>query len=214
MLENIFKLKENGTSVKTELLAGLATFLTMAYIIVVNPAILSTEGTGMDFGGVFVATIIAAVVGCLIMGLWANWPIALAPGMGLNAFFAFGVVFGMGYTYQQALAAVFIAGIVFLILSVTPARQWIINSIPKSMKFGVGAGIGLFLAIIGLKNAGVVVDNPATLVGLGDVSSMPVILAAVGFAIMAILDKRGVPVNHHRYTCSKYYCLGKRCERN
>ena len=193
MLENIFKLKENGTSVKTELLAGLATFLTMAYIIVVNPAILSTEGTGMDFGGVFVATIIAAVVGCLIMGLWANWPIALAPGMGLNAFFAFGVVFGMGYTYQQALAAVFIAGIVFLILSVTPARQWIINSIPKSMKFGVGAGIGLFLAIIGLKNAGVVVDNPATLVGLGDVSSMPVILAAVGFAIMAILDKRGVP---------------------
>ena len=147
----------------------------------------------MDFGGVFVATIIAAVVGCLIMGLWANWPIALAPGMGLNAFFAFGVVFGMGYTYQQALAAVFIAGIVFLILSVTPARQWIINSIPKSMKFGVGAGIGLFLAIIGLKNAGVVVDNPATLVGLGDVSSMPVILAAVGFAIMAILDKRGVP---------------------
>ena len=117
----------------------------MAYIIVVNPAILSTEGTGMDFGGVFVATIIAAVVGCLIMGLWANWPIALAPGMGLNAFFAFGVVFGMGYTYQQALAAVFIAGIVFLILSVTPARQWIINSIPKSMKFGVGAGIGLSL---------------------------------------------------------------------
>ena len=114
MLENIFKLKENGTSVKTELLAGLATFLTMAYIIVVNPAILSTEGTGMDFGGVFVATIIAAVVGCLIMGLWANWPLALAPGMGLNAFFAFGVVFGMGYTYQQALAAVFIAGIVFL----------------------------------------------------------------------------------------------------
>ena len=193
MLENIFKLKENGTSLKTELLAGLATFLTMAYIIVVNPAILSTEGTGMDFGGVFVATIIAAVVGCLIMGLWANWPISLAPGMGLNAFFAFGVVFGMGYTYQQALAAVFIAGIVFLILSVTPARQWIINSIPKSMKFGVGAGIGLFLAIIGLKNAGVVVDNPATLVGLGDVSSMPVILAAVGFAIMAILDKRGVP---------------------
>ena len=108
MLENIFKLNENGTSVRTEILAGLATFLTMAYIIVVNPAFLSTDGTGMDFGGVFVATIIAAVVGCLVMGLWANWPIALAPGMGLNAFFAFGVVFGMGYTYQQALAAVFI----------------------------------------------------------------------------------------------------------
>ena len=193
MLENIFKLNENGTSVRTEILAGLATFLTMAYIIVVNPAILSTDGTGMDFGGVFVATIIAAVVGCLVMGLWANWPIALAPGMGLNAFFAFGVVFGMGYTYQQALAAVFVAGIAFLILSITPARQWIINSIPVSMKFGVGAGIGLFLAIIGLKNAGIVVDSPATLVTLGDVASMPVMLAAVGFGIMAVLDKRGIP---------------------
>ena len=193
MLENLFKLSKNNTSVKTEMFAGLATFLTMAYIIVVNPAILSTEGTGMDFGGVFVATIIAAVIGCLIMGLYANWPIGLAPGMGLNAFFAFGVIFGMGYTYQQALAAVFIAGLAFLLLSVTPARAWIINSIPKSMKFGVGAGIGLFLAIIGLKNAGIVVDNPATLVGLGDVTSMPVILAAVGFAAMAILDKRGIP---------------------
>ena len=192
MLENIFKLSSNNTSVRTEIVAGFATFLTMAYIIVVNPAILSTEGTGMDFGGVFVATIIAAVIGCLIMGLWANWPIALAPGMGLNAFFAFGVVFGMGYTYQQALTAVFVAGLVFILLSVTPARQWIINSIPRSMKFGVGAGIGLFLAIIGLKNAGVVVDNPATLVGLGDVTSMPVILAAVGFMVMAILDKRGI----------------------
>ena len=112
------------------MIAGLATFLTMAYIIVVNPAILSTEGTGMDFGGVFVATIIAAVIACLIMGLYANWPIGLAPGMGLNAFFAFGVIFGMGYTYQQALAAVFIAGLAFLLLSVTPARAWIINSIP------------------------------------------------------------------------------------
>ena len=193
MLENLFKLSKNNTSVKTEMIAGLATFLTMAYIIVVNPAILSTEGTGMDFGGVFVATIIAAVIACLIMGLYANWPIGLAPGMGLNAFFAFGVIFGMGYTYQQALAAVFIAGLAFLLLSVTPARAWIINSIPKSMKFGVGAGIGLFLAMIGLKNAGIVVDNPATLVGLGDVTSMPVILAAVGFAAMAILDKRGIP---------------------
>ena len=193
MLENLFKLSQHKTSVRTEILAGVATFLTMAYIIVVNPAILSTEGTGMDFGGVFVATIIASIVGCLIMGVWANWPIALAPGMGLNAFFAFGVVFGMGYTYQQALAAVFVAGIVFLVLSITPARQWIINSIPVSMKFGVGAGIGLFLAIIGLKNAGIVVDSPATLVTLGDVASMPVMLAAVGFGIMAILDKRGIP---------------------
>ena len=195
MLENIFKLKENGTSVKTELLAGLATFLTMAYIIVVNPAILSTEGTGMDFGGVFVATIIAAVVGCLIMGLWANWPIALAPGMGLNAFFAFGVVFGMGYTYQQALAAVFIAGIVFLILSVTPARQWIINSIPKSMKFGVGAGIGLFLAIIGFEIMGLTADNPVTLVQLGDLSNPLLLLGAGAFISMIVMEKKGIKGN-------------------
>ena len=189
----MFGLAKAGTSVKTEVMAGIATFLTMAYITVVNPAILSTEGTGMAFGAVFTATIIAAVVGTLIMGLWANWPIALAPGMGLNAFFAFGVVFGMGYTYQQALAAVFVAGLVFIALSVTPARKYIINSIPKSMKLGIGAGIGLFLAIIGLKNAGIVVDHPATLVGLGDVASVPVLLAGLGFAIMAILDKRGVP---------------------
>ena len=193
MLEKLFGLEKAGTTVKTELLAGLATFLTMAYITVVNPAILSSDGTGMAFGAVFTATIIAAMVGTLIMGLWANWPVALAPGMGLNAFFTFGVIFGMGYTYQQALAAVFVAGVVFIALSVTPARKYIINSIPRSMKLGVGAGIGLFLAIIGLKNAGVVVDNPATLVGLGDVGSVPVLLAGLGFAIMAILDKRGVP---------------------
>ena len=193
MLEKLFGLTKAKTSVRTEIMAGLATFLTMAYITVVNPAILSTEGTGMEFGAVFTATIIAAVVGTLIMGLWAKWPVALAPGMGLNAFFAFGVIFGMGYTYQQALAAVFIAGIVFIGLSITPARKYIINSIPRSMKLGVGAGIGLFLAIIGLKNAGVVVDNPATLVGLGDISSWPVLLAGLGFAIMAIADKRGIP---------------------
>lgn len=193
MLEKLFGIEKAGTSVKTELLAGLATFLTMAYITVVNPAILSSDGTGMAFGAVFTATIIAAMVGTLIMGLWANWPVALAPGMGLNAFFTFGVIFGMGYTYQQALAAVFVAGVVFIALSVTPARKYIINSIPRSMKLGVGAGIGLFLAIIGLKNAGVVIDHPATLVGLGDVASVPVLLAGLGFVIMAILDKRGVP---------------------
>jgi adenine/guanine/hypoxanthine permease len=193
MLNKLFGIDKVETTVKTELLAGLATFLTMAYIIVVNPAILSTEGTGMEFGAVFTATIIAAVVGTLIMGLWANWPVALAPGMGLNAFFTFGVVFGMGYTFQQALAAVLLAGLVFIGLSLTPARKYIINSIPRSMKLGVGAGIGLFLAIIGLQNAGVVVDNPATLVGLGDISSWPVILTGVGFAIMAILDKLKVP---------------------
>ena len=193
MLETLFRLNQAGTSVRTELTAGLATFLTMAYITVVNPAILSTEGTGMAFGAVFTATIIAAVVGTLIMGLWANWPVALAPGMGLNAYFTYTVILGDGYTYQQALAAVLVAGIVFVILSVTPARKYIINSIPKSMKLGIGAGIGLFLAIIGFQNAGVIVDNPATLVGLGDVASWPVLLAGLGFIIMAVLANRRIP---------------------
>lgn len=193
MLETLFRLNKAGTSVRTELMAGVATFLTMAYITVVNPGILSTPGTGMEFGAVFTATIIAAVIGTLIMGLWANWPIALAPGMGLNAYFTYTVILGNGYSYQQALTAVLVAGIVFIILSVSPARKYIINSIPKSMKLGVGAGIGLFLAIIGLQNAGVIVDNPATLVGLGEVASWPVLLAGLGFIIMAVLDKRGIP---------------------
>jgi AGZA family xanthine/uracil permease-like MFS transporter len=134
MFEKLFKLSKAGTTVRTEIMAGLATFLTMAYITVVNPATLSTEGTGMEYGAVFTATIIAAVIGTLIMGLWANWPVALAPGMGLNAFFTYTVVLGDGYTYQQALTAVLVAGLVFVVLSVTPARKYIINSIPKSMK--------------------------------------------------------------------------------
>ncbi len=192
MLETLFHMREAGTSVRTEILAGVATFLTMAYITVMNPNILS-DGTGMEFGAVFTATIIAAVVGTLIMGLWANWPIALAPGMGLNAFFTYSVIHGEGYSYEEALAAVLVSGIAFVILSVTPARKYIINSIPRSMKFGIGAGIGLFLAIIGLKGAGVVVDNPATLVGLGDVASWSVLLAGLGFIIMSVLDKRGIP---------------------
>ena len=142
MLEKLFGVGKAGSSIRTELLAGLATFLTMAYITIVNPLTLSTEGTGMLFGSVFTATIIAAVVGTLIMGLWANWPVALAPGMGLNAYFTYTVILGDGYSYQQALTAVFIAGVVFIILSVSPARKYIINSIPKSMKLGIGAGIG------------------------------------------------------------------------
>ena len=138
MLEQLFKLKAAGTTVRTEVLAGISTFLTMAHITVVNPAILSTDGSGMAFGAVFTATIIAAVIGTLIMGLWANWPVALAPGMGLNAFFTFGVIFGMGYTYQQALAAVFVAGVAFLVLSVTPARRYIIKFYPKINEAGCG----------------------------------------------------------------------------
>ena len=192
-LEKLFGVSKAGSSIRIELLAGLATFLTMAYITVVNPSILSTEGTGMEFGAVFTATIIAAVVGTLIMGLWANWPVALAPGMGLNAYFTYTVIFTNGYSYQQALTAVFVAGVVFIILSVSPARKYIINSIPKSMKLGIGAGIGLFLAIIGLKNAGIVIANEATLVGLGDVASLPVLLAGLGFIIMAVLSYRKIP---------------------
>lgn len=186
LLESLFKLEENHTSIRTEITAGFATFLTMAYIIVVNPAILSEAG--MDFGAVFVATILAAVIGTTIMGLWANWPVALAPGMGLNAFFTYGVVLGMGHSWQLALGAVFWAGLLFLIISLTPLREWVINSIPKSLKLGIGAGIGFFLAIIGLKNAGFVVDHPVTLVSLGDVTNPPVLLAALGFISMVVLN--------------------------
>jgi len=191
LIESLFKLKDHKTSFKKEVLAGLATFLTMAYIMVVNPAILSE--TGMDFDSVFVATILASFVACMLMGILANWPVALAPGMGLNAFFTYAVVFGMGFTWQQALAAVLCSGILFLIISISPLRAYLINAIPKSLKFGIGAGIGLFLAIIGLKNAGIVVDNPATLVGLGDLKSAPVLLALLTFSLMIALDKLKIP---------------------
>jgi AGZA family xanthine/uracil permease-like MFS transporter len=191
LIESLFKLKDHKTSFKKEVLAGLATFLTMAYIMVVNPAILSE--TGMDFDSVFVATILASFVACMLMGILANWPVALAPGMGLNAFFTYAVVFGMGFTWQQALAAVFCSGILFLLISISPLRAYLINAIPRSLKFGIGAGIGLFLAIIGLKNAGIVVDNPATLVGLGDLKSAPVLLALLTFALMIALDKLKIP---------------------
>lgn len=191
MLEKFFKLTENGTNVRTELIAGLTTFLTMAYIAFVNPSILAAAG--MDQGAVFVATCVAAAVGSLIMGLWANYPIALAPGMGLNAFFAFGVVLGMGHSWETALGAVFIAGVLFFLLSVFKVREWIINAIPHGLKLAIAAGIGLFLALIGLKNAGIVIDHPATLVGLGDVGSATVLLAVGGFLVMGALDSRKVP---------------------
>ena len=190
MLEKYFKLRELGTDVRTELLAGLSTFLTMAYIIAVNPGILSE--TGMPFNAVFVATCIAAALGTAIMGLFANYPVALAPGMGLNAFFTYSVVFGMGHTWEVALGAVFWSGIIFFLLSVFKVREWIINAIPASMKTGIAVGIGLFLGIIGLQNAGVVVDNPATLVGLGDVKSPEVILTFIGFALITALHYRKV----------------------
>ncbi len=190
MLERLFKLSENGTNVKTEVVAGLTTFLTMAYIIFVNPAMLADAG--MDHGAVFVATCVAAAIGCFIMGFVANYPIAQAPGMGLNAFFTYAVVLGMGYTWQVALAAVFVSGVLFILLSIFKIREWIINSIPMSLRTGISAGIGLFLALIGLKNAGIVVDNPATLVSLGDITSLPAVLAAIGFFITIALVHRGV----------------------
>ncbi len=191
ILENIFKIEKNGTTIKKELIAGLATFLTMAYIIVVNPLIL--QDAGMDFGAVFTATILTAAIATAIMGFWANWPIALAPGMGLNAFFSYGVVLGMGHSWQVALGAVFCSGILFLLISLTPLRQWIIEAIPRSLRYGIGAGIGFFLAIIGLKNAGIVVGSEATLVTLGNLTDSSVFLACIGFVAMVALDKLKVP---------------------
>ncbi len=190
-LNRQFKLEEHGTTVRREIIAGIATFLTMAYIIVVNPLIL--KDAGMDFGAVFTATILAAVVGTAIMGLWANWPVAQAPGMGLNAFFTYGVVLGMGHSWQIALGAVFCSGILFVILSATKFRQWVIEGVPKSLRLGVGAGIGFFLAIIGLRNAGIIIDSPATLVQLGDLTSSTAALACLGFVVMMVLDVRKVP---------------------
>jgi len=190
MLERLFKLQAHGTTVRKEVVAGITTFLTMAYIIVVNPGILSS--TGMDFGAVFVATCLAAAIGTLIMGLWANYPIALAPGMGLNAFFSFSVVGSMGYSWQVALGAVFLSGLIFFALSIFKVREWIINSIPMSLRFGISAGIGFFLALIALKNAGIVIDHPATLVGLGDLHTPQSLLFFGGFVLICALSFRRI----------------------
>ncbi len=186
MLEAFFNPKAAGSSIRTEIIAGVTTFLTMSYIIFVNPEILST--TGMDRNAVFVATCLAAALGSLIMGLVARWPIGMAPGMGLNAFFAFTVVGAMGFTWQQALGAVFISGVIFLILTVTGVRSWLIAGIPHSMRSAVAAGIGLFLAIIALKSSDIVVADKATFVTLGDVTKTGPLLAVLGFFIIAALD--------------------------
>jgi AGZA family xanthine/uracil permease-like MFS transporter len=190
-LDAYFKLTEHGTTVRTEILAGITTFLTMAYIAFANPAMLSDAG--MDFGAVFVATCLAAAIGTAIMGLHANYPVALAPGMGLNAFFAYGVVLGMGHTWQVALGVVFVSGVLFVILSLLPVREWIVDSIPKTLKLAISAGIGLFLGIIALRNAGIVVGHPITLVGLGNLHSAAPLLAVGGFVLIIALDHRGVP---------------------
>lgn len=189
-LERYFALREHGTTVRTEVLAGATTFLTMAYIIFVNPSILSASG--MDRDAVFVATCLAAAISTAIMALYARYPIALAPGMGLNAFFAFGLVKGMGLSWQVALGCVFISGVINIILSILPVREWIFDSIPRSLKMAISAGIGFFLAIIGLENAGVVVDHPATLVTLGSMTKPTVVLAAAGFLLMLGLEARGI----------------------
>ncbi|WP_315926202.1 NCS2 family permease [Mesorhizobium sp. SP-1A] len=186
MLESFFNPAKEGSSIRTEIIAGVTTFLTMSYIIFVNPEILSS--TGMDRNAVFVATCLAAALGSLIMALVARWPIGMAPGMGLNAFFAFTVVGAMGFTWQQALGAVFISGVIFMILTVTGVRRWLVEGIPHSMRSAVAAGVGLFLGIIALKSSGIVVANEATLVGMGDVTKTGPLLAILGFFIIAALD--------------------------
>ncbi|MDP5274871.1 NCS2 family permease [Chengkuizengella axinellae] len=183
-----FEFSKHGTNFKRETVAGITTFLAMAYILVVNPLILGEAG--MELGAVFTATAIAAIIGTLMMGIVAKYPIALAPGMGLNAFFAYSVVIGMGIPWEQALVGVFISGFIFLILAITGIREAIINAIPSGLKYAVAAGIGLFIAFIGLKNAGIIVDNPATLVSLGSFEDPATLLGLFGIVITAILMTR------------------------
>ncbi|CAM4340883.1 MULTISPECIES: NCS2 family permease [Pseudoalteromonas] len=190
MLERLFSLQAMHTNVRTEVIAGLTTFVTMVYIVFVNPAMLAEAG--MDHGAAFVATCIAAAIGCFIMGLWANYPLALAPGMGLNAFFTYGVVLGMGYTWQSALGAVFMSGCLFLFLSVFKVREWVIQAIPIVLKRAIAAGIGAFLALIALKNAKIVIASDATLVQLGDITSPGPLLAIASFFVIAALMYREV----------------------
>jgi AGZA family xanthine/uracil permease-like MFS transporter len=185
MLEKYFNLKELGTNVKTEFMAGLTTFLAMAYILFVNPDILSASG--MDKDAIYVATALAAVIGTLVMGLYAKYPIALAPGMGLNAFFAFTVVGDYGIPWQTALSGVLVSGLIFIALTLTGVREAIINAIPKNLKLAVGSGIGLFIAFLGFQNAGIIVDDPATLVALGDFSNGNTALAIFGLVVTVVL---------------------------
>ena len=190
MVERYFGLSAHGTDIRTEFIAGLTTFLTMVYIVFVNPIILGK--TGMDQGAVFVATCVAAAVSTLVMAFYANYPIALAPGMGINAFFAFTVVLTYKYTWQQALAAVFCSGVLFFLISVFRVRQYVIDAIPQNLKFAVSAGVGLFLGIIALEEAKVVVSHPATLVTLGDLTNPQALLMLLGFVLIAGLNYRRI----------------------
>ena len=190
-LERLFKLKSHGTSPKKELIAGLTTFVTMAYIILVNPQIMSAAG--MDPGASFVGTCIAAAFACFAMGLYANWPVGLAPGMGLNAFFTFTVVIEMGYSWEVALGAVFLAGILFVIMSVTPLRRWMLDSIPMNLRIAMGSGVGLFVGFIGLKSGGLIIANDSNFLSLGDFSKTETVLAGLGFLLISVLSIRKVP---------------------
>ena len=190
MFERLFGLSAHATTARREIVAGATTFLTMAYIMFVNPQIL--KAAGMDPGAVFVATCLASALTTLVMGLYANLPVALAPGMGLNAYFAFAVVPALGGNWRLALGCVFLSGILFVIVSVTPAREWLINAIPRSLKLAIAAGIGFFLALIGLEGAGVVVDSPATLVTQGALTDPKVLIAAGAFVLMFALTARRV----------------------
>ncbi|MGF6354980.1 AGZA family xanthine/uracil permease-like MFS transporter [Paenibacillus sp. 4624] len=184
-MDNWFKLKERGTTVSTEIIAGITTFFTMVYIVIVNPGILSD--TGMSFNGVFIATILASIVATLIMGLWSNYPIVIAPGMGLNAFFAFSVVQGYGVTWQTALGAVFIAGVLFIILSLTSFRYMLLDAIPASLKHAITAGIGLFITTVGLQNAGIIANSESNLITLGNLAQPMTYLTIIGLIITVTL---------------------------
>ena len=190
ILEKMFDLQANNTNIKQEFLAGFTTFITMAYIIFVNPQMMAASG--MDYGASFVGTCIAAAIACFAMGFYANWPVGLAPGMGLNAFFTYTVVGEMGYSWEVALGAVFLAGILFVIISVTPLRQWMLNSIPMNLRIAMGSGIGLFIGFIGLKSGGIIVANDATFVSLGNFIDIETLLSAVGFLLISVLANRQV----------------------
>ena len=190
-LDNFFKTKAHNTDVQTEIVAGITTFITMAYIIFVNPQMMAQ--TGMDHGAIFVGTCLAAAVACLFMGLFANWPVGLAPGMGLNAFFTYTVVGEMGYAWETALGAVFIAGVLFFIMSITPLRRWMLDSIPLNLRVAMGAGVGLFIGFIGLKNGGIIISDGATFLSLGDFTNYSTLLAGLGFLLIAILSIRKIP---------------------
>lgn len=191
MLNKLFGLDSTKTTVRTEILAGITTFLTMSYILAVNPAMFS-ELEGMPAGSVFTSTSIAAIVGCLVMAFWGKLPFGLAPGMGLNAFFVYTVCLGMGYSWQFALTAVFIEGIIFILMTITNIREAIVNAIPANLRYAIGAGIGLFIAFIGLQNGGVIVGDKATLVALADITSGPALLSLIGLLLTGFLYARKV----------------------